>query len=184
MTSPRETSKSTASSEGADDDDLPRDLSHITPAYRRVLWLVVLLNVGYGLIEIVRSARDRLEPRLASALRSHPRIGMTIYRVFALNEPQAEIMGAFGAIALVVNVAAALLLLPHRGGDANARGLYSRDDAIGNAAVVIAAGLVAWTGTRWPDLAVSAIIAGLFLQSSWLIIRHARTDLRDASLPN
>ena len=37
----------------SDDDDLPRDLSHITPAYRRALWIVVSLNLGYGLVEMV-----------------------------------------------------------------------------------------------------------------------------------
>jgi Co/Zn/Cd efflux system component len=85
-------------------------------------------------------------------------------------------------IALGVNVAAALILLPHRHGDANMKAvwLFSRNDAIGNLAVVIAAGLVAWTQTPWPDLVVAVIIAGLFLQSSYAIIRDARGDLRTA----
>ena len=91
-------------------------------------------------------------------------------------------MGLFGIIALVVNVVAAMVLIPHRTGDANVRAvwLFSRNDAIGNAAVVVAAGLVAWTGTAWPDLAVAVVIAGLFLQSSWSIVRDARNDLREA----
>jgi len=107
-------------------------------------------------------------------------LASTVYRIFVLNQPEAEMMGIFGAIALVVNVAAALVLIPHRTGDANVRAvwLFSRNDAIGNAAVVIAAGLVAWTGTRWPDLVVAVVIAGLFLQSSWSIIKDARADLR------
>src|SRR3546814_20522718 len=89
------------------------------------------------------------------------------------------LMGLFGIVALVVNVAAALVLIPHRTGDANVRAvwLFSRNDAIGNAAVVVAAGLVAWTGTAWPDLVVAAVIAGLFMQSSWVIIRDARAAL-------
>lgn len=58
--------------------------------------------------------------------------------------------------------------------------LFSRNDAIGNAAVVVAAGLVTWTGTVWPDLVVALVIAGLFLHSSWSIIRDARADLREA----
>jgi divalent metal cation (Fe/Co/Zn/Cd) transporter len=49
------------------------------------------------------------------------------------------------------------------------------------AAGLVAAGLVAWTGTPWPDLVVAAAIAGLFLQSSWSIVRDALGDLRDAS---
>jgi Co/Zn/Cd efflux system component len=57
--------------------------------------------------------------------------------------------------------------------------LFSRNDAIGNAAVMVAAGLVWLTGTAWPDLAVAAVIAGLFLQSSWSIVRDARANLRE-----
>ena len=84
-----------------------------------------------------------------------------------------------GTIALLVNVAAAVALLPHRTGDANARAvwLFSRNDAIGNAALIVAAGLVAWTGTAWPDLVVAFVIASLFLRSSWSIVHDARNDL-------
>ena len=82
-------------------------------------------------------------------------------------------------VALCVNVAAALVLIPHRSGDANVRAvwLFSRNDAIGNAAVVAAAGLVYLTSSVWPDLIVAIIIAGLFLHSAWSIIHHARSDL-------
>lgn len=92
-------------------------------------------------------------------------------------------MGLFGLVALVANVTAALVLIPHRAGDANARAvwLFSRNDALGNLAVVVAAGLVYWTGTAWPDLAVAVVISALFLQSSWSIVRAARADLREAS---
>lgn len=203
---------------GDDDDELPKDLSHITPAYKRALWIVVLLNVGYGLVEIVAGfvagsqalkadALDFLGDglitflgllaigwtlawRARSALMQGIFLGLlglgvlvaTGYRVLVLNQPDSELMGIFGAIALVVNVAAAAVLIPHRKGDANARAvwLFSRNDAIGNAAVVVAAGLVWWTGTPWPDLAVALVIAGLFLQSAWSIIRDARSDLAEA----
>jgi Co/Zn/Cd efflux system component len=89
-------------------------------------------------------------------------------------------MGILGLIELAVNVAAAVVLIPHRTGDANVRAvwLFSRNDAIGNVAVVAAAGLVAWTGSAWPDLSVAGVIAALFLQSSWSIVRDARSDLR------
>ena len=84
-----------------------------------------------------------------------------------------------GLVALCVNVAAAALLVPHREGDANARAvwLFSRNDAIGNAAVVGAAALVAATGAAWPDLVVAVVIAGLFLHSSVAIVRDAKRDL-------
>ena len=81
---------------------------------------------------------------------------------------------------VVLAIAATFVLIPHRAGDANVRAvwLFSRNDAIGNAAVVVAAGLVAWTGTPWPDLFVATAVAGLFLQSSWSIIADAHRELR------
>jgi len=82
-----------------------------------------------------------------------------------------------------VNVISVLPLLRHRKGDANKRAvwLFSRNDAIGNAAVVVAAGLVAWLGSVWLDLIVAFGKAGLFLHSSWAIIRDARADLKTAA---
>jgi Co/Zn/Cd efflux system component/copper chaperone CopZ len=110
-------------------------------------------------------------------------LATTGYRVLVLHQPEADIMGIFGVMALIVNVAAAAVLMPHRSGDANVRAvwLFSRNDAIGNLAVVVAAGLVAWTRTPWPDLAVAAVIAGLFLQSSWSIVTDARAELRTST---
>ncbi|WP_019460593.1 cation diffusion facilitator family transporter [Roseomonas sp. B5] len=202
----------------SDDDDLPKDLAHITPAYRRALWIVVGLNVGYGLVEMVGGfisgsqalkadaldflgdglisflgllaigwslawrARSALIQGLFLAVLGVCVLATTGYRVLVLNQPEAELMGLFGAVALVVNVASAAVLMPHREGDANVRAvwLFSRNDAIGNLAVVVAAGLVWWTETAWPDLAVAFVIAGLFLQSAWAIIRDARSDLDKA----
>ena len=202
-----------------DDDEPPKDLAHITPGYKRALWAVVLLNVGYGLVEIVggflagsqalkADALDFLGDglitflgllaigwslawRARSALIQGVFLGVlglgvlaaTAYRVLVLNQPEAELMGIFGAIALAVNLAAAAVLIPHRRGDANVRAvwLFSRNDALGNLAVVTAAGLVWWTGTPWPDLAVAVVIAGLFLQSSWSIVRDARRDLAETA---
>lgn len=204
---------------GDDDDELPKDLSHITPAYKRALWIVVLLNAGYGVIEMVGGFMSGSQALKADALdflgdglitflgllaigwslvwraRSALIQGLflgalglgvlvsTAYRVLVLHQPEAELMGLFGLVALAVNIAAAVVLIPHRTGDSNVRAvwLFSRNDALGNAAVVVAAGLVWWTGTPWPDLVVACIIAGLFLQSSWSIIRDARADLREAA---
>ena len=109
-------------------------------------------------------------------------LASTAYRVVVLNQPAAELMGLLGLVALVISVLAAVVLMPHRAGDANVRAvwLFSRNDAIGNVAIIVAAGLVAWTGTAWPDLVVAAVIAGLFLQSSWTIIQDAQADLSEA----
>ena len=92
-------------------------------------------------------------------------------------------MGAIALVALAVNVAAALVLIPHRAGDANVRAvwLFSRNDALGNAAVVAAAGLVSWSGSHWPDLIAAFVIAGLFLHSSWVIVRDALNDMHSAA---
>ena len=72
-------------------------------------------------------------------------IGNTIWRVFSQQQIEAELMGVLAIVALAVNISAALVLIPHRAGDANVRAvwLFSRNDAIGNVAVVLAAGLVA-----------------------------------------
>lgn len=201
------------------DDDLPADLAHVTPAYRRALWIVVGLNVGYGLVEGVGGyvagsqalkadaldflgdglisllgllavgwslawrARSALIQGVFLALLGLGVLVTTAYRVLVLNQPEAALMGLFAVVALAVNVAAAAVLLPHRTGDANVRAvwLFSRKDSIGNLAVVAAAGLVWWTGTPWPDLAVAVVVAGLFLSSAWSIIGDARADLKSAT---
>jgi cation diffusion facilitator family transporter len=199
------------------DDDLPKDLSHITPAYRRALWTVVLLNVGYGIAEMIggfiadsqalkADALDflgdgsitflgilaigwSLKWRARSALIQGIFLGIlgitilanTIYRTQVLHLPEAGLMGIFGFIAFLINIIAAVVLIPHRKGDSNARAVwhFSRNDALGNILVVIAAGLVFWTDTSWPDLIVAGVITILFLQSSWSIIKDARKDLKD-----
>ena len=203
--------------DGDDDDRIP-DLSHVTPAYKRALWIVVLLNVGYGVVEIVGSflagsqalQADALDflgdgmisflglvavgwglaARAKAALLQGIFLGLlglgvvasTVYRVFIEHQPESVLMGGFALVAFVVNVLAAVVLIPHRKGDANMRAvwLFSRNDAIGNLAVVAAAGLVWWTGTQWPDLVVAFAVAGLFLHSAWSIIRDARQDLSAA----
>ena len=89
-------------------------------------------------------------------------------------------MTALGLAGFAVNIAAALILVPHRNGDANVRAvwLFSRNDAIGNLAVVVASGLVYLTRSPWPDLVTAAAIAGLFLASAVEILRTARRELR------
>jgi len=95
--------------------------------------------------------------------------------------PKAEVMGVVGAIALLANGAVAVMLYRFRGGDANMRSVWicSRNDAIGNAAVLLAAGGVFGTGTGWPDVMVASIMAALALSGGWQIIRHSLSELRD-----
>lgn len=110
-------------------------------------------------------------------------IAAALYRAFVQRMPDASTMGVLGVAALVTNVAAALVLIRHREGDANVRAvwLFSRNDALGNVAVIIAAGLVKWTATVWPDLLAAVGIAGLFISSALEILRDARGELRALS---
>ena len=105
-------------------------------------------------------------------------LGSTLYRVFVLGTPQAEIMGGVGLLALAANVASVMILIRYKDGDANVRSVWlcSRNDAIGNVAVMAAAAGVWLTSTGWPDVIVAAVMAGLFLSSSFQIIRQALAE--------
>jgi Co/Zn/Cd efflux system component len=107
-------------------------------------------------------------------------LGATIYRVFVLGVPDGLVMGGVGMLAFAANVASVLLLLRYREGDANVRSVWlcSRNDALGNLAVVVAASGVIATGTGWPDLLVAAVMASLFLYSAISIVRQALGELR------
>ncbi|RIA45617.1 Co/Zn/Cd efflux system component [Hephaestia caeni] len=109
----------------------------------------------------------------------------TIWMMMAGTLPKAETMGVVGVLALVANFACALMLWRHREGDANRRSVWicSRNDAIGNIAVVAAALGVFGTGTAWPDIIVAVILAGLGVSGGWQIIAHARRDLRKPDIP-
>jgi Co/Zn/Cd efflux system component len=111
-------------------------------------------------------------------------LGSTAYHVLVLGVPRAEIMGAIGLMALAANVASVLILVRYKDGDANVRSVWlcSRNDAIGNVAVMGAALAVWATASRWPDLIVAAAMAGLFLSSSLQILRQALREQRHGHL--
>jgi Co/Zn/Cd efflux system component len=96
--------------------------------------------------------------------------------------PQALVMGGVSVLALAVNVGVAALLYTHRQGDAQARSVWlcSRNDALGNLAVLAAAGGVAVSGQGWPDIAVALVLGGLALTSGASVIAHARRELLSA----
>jgi len=203
--------------ERIDDDEVSANPAHQDPSYRRALWIVVGLNLGYGIVEMVGGFLSGSQALKADALdflgdgaitflgllaigwslawRARSAmiqgaflgllglgvVGSTVWRIVNQQTPEAGLMGAFAVGALIVNILAVLPLLKHRQGDANMRAvwLFSRNDAIGNLAVVVAAGLVAWFGSPWPDLIVAFVIAALFLHSSWVIIRDGRADLAE-----
>ena len=93
--------------------------------------------------------------------------------------PEPAVMGTFGVVALVANVAVAALLYRYRTGDANMRSVWicSRNDAIGNIAVLAAALGVAGTGSPLPDLIVALLMAALGIVGGWQVIRAALGEL-------
>ncbi|MBP6012764.1 MAG: cation transporter [Alphaproteobacteria bacterium] len=94
--------------------------------------------------------------------------------------PHAGTMGAIGFLALLANVGVAVLLYQYRDGDANMRSVWlcTRNDAIGNVMVMVAALGVFGTGTLWPDVAVAAAMAALALSASFQSIARALAELR------
>ncbi|MCV0438719.1 MAG: cation transporter [Hydrogenophaga sp.] len=106
-------------------------------------------------------------------------LGSAAWSVWRGDVPDAATMGAIGVLALVSNVAVAWMLYAFREGDANMRSVWlcSRNDAIGNVAVMLAALGVFGTGSAWPDLLVASLMATLALHGGWQVLRQARGEL-------
>jgi len=107
-------------------------------------------------------------------------LGSTAWHAFYGTLPRADVMGVVGIAALIANGGVALMLYCFRTGDANMRSVWicSRNDAVGNAAVLLGAMGVFGTGTGWPDVVVAATIGGLGLWGGWQIVTQARGELR------
>ena len=186
------------------------------PAYRRALWVALVLNALMFGVEIVASLKAESVSLLADAIdflgdagnyavalfvlglapvwRSRTALWkgwlMVGYGVFVLGKsawqwtagivPEPFIMTWVSLLALAVNLGVAVLLYAHRNGDAQARSVWlcSRNDALGNLAVIAAAGGVWATAQGWPDIAVALVLAWLALSSGASVIRHAREELR------
>jgi Co/Zn/Cd efflux system component len=106
-------------------------------------------------------------------------LGSTAWHAWFGTLPRAEVMGVVGTAALLANGGVALMLYRFRTGDANMRSVWvcSRNDAIGNLAVMFAAAGVFGTGTGWPDVIVAAIMGALGLSGGLSIVRQARGEL-------
>ncbi len=142
-----------------------------------------LLVIGMAIHWRARAAMVKAASLLAMGLGV---MGYTAYSAVFLNDPSAPIMGSVAMVALAANVVSAFILMKFRDGDANVRSVWlcSRNDAIGNVAVIGAAGAVAVTQTPWPDLAVAALMATLFTSSAVSIFKQARAELRGmAAMP-
>lgn len=109
-------------------------------------------------------------------------LGVTGWHVLRGTLPEAATMGIVALLALAVNVGVALMLFRYRGGDADMRSVWlcSRNDAIGNVAVLLAAAGVLGSGSGWPDWVVAALLASLALTSSVTVVRHARREILDS----
>jgi Co/Zn/Cd efflux system component len=90
-------------------------------------------------------------------------------------------MGAIGLLALVANLFVAVLLFRYRDGDSNMRSVWlcTRNDAIGNVAVMAAASGVFATTSGWPDFAVAVVMAALALAAAYQVILHAVAEWRE-----
>jgi Co/Zn/Cd efflux system component len=106
-------------------------------------------------------------------------LGSTVWHAFYGTLPRAEVMGVVGVAALIANGGVALMLYRFRRGDANMRSvwIYSRNDALGNAAVLLAAMGVFGTGTGWPDIVVATIMGVLGVWGGWQIVSQAWGEL-------
>lgn len=107
-------------------------------------------------------------------------LGMTALRFVEGAPPEAQTMSLVALLALAANVVSVIILLKWRDGDSNVRSVWlcSRNDAIGNVAVIVAGLLVAATASALPDLLVAVLLAGLFIRSSVSIAQQAFAELR------
>jgi Co/Zn/Cd efflux system component len=143
-------------------------------------------NYGLSLLVLSRALHWRARSSLLKAA------SMAGFGLFVLGRaawaawhgapPEALTMGAIALLALAVNVGVAVMLYRYRNGDSNMRSVWlcSRNDAVGNIAVALAAVAVAGTGAAWPDLVVAVGMAALALSSAWAVSRQALGELRRA----
>jgi Co/Zn/Cd efflux system component len=200
-------------------DNCASNRSLDNPAWRRAVWIALVVNAGFFVIEIAAGAAagsaslqaDALDflgdaanygislgvAGMALAWRARAALvkgaTLVLFAVWVLGSvawhawlgtlPKAEMMGVVGFAALIANGGVALMLYRFRTGDANMRSVWicSRNDAIGNLAVLLAAAGVFGTNTGWPDVIVAAIMGGLGLSGGWQIVRLARAELSQAA---
>jgi len=188
----------------------------ISPAYRRALWIALVVNAAMFLVEVVAGLQAGSVSLLADAVdffgdaanygvslvvlgmaaawRARAALlkglSMGAFGVFVIAKaawvahsgavPEPLTMGLVGALALAANLGVAALLYAWREGDANMRSVWlcTRNDAIGNLAVLAAALGVFGTGSAWPDLAVALVMGTLALSAARSVLAQARAELR------
>lgn len=189
--------------------------NQLTPRYRKILWVALIINSAMFVIEIISGLNANSVSLLADAIdffgdamnygislavlsmslmwRARAALfkGFTMgaFGLFVLasavwsymqgHVPEPYTMGTIGMLALIANVSVAIMLYAYREGDANMRSVWlcSRNDAIGNVAVMIAALGVFGSGSAWPDLLVAGIMASLGLSAAMQIIKKANSEI-------
>jgi Co/Zn/Cd efflux system component len=138
------------------------------------------ISLGVAGMALVWRARASLVKGATMAAFGLCVLGVTAHNALAGTVPDAPVMGVVGVFALAANVTVALMLYRFRDGDSNMRSVWicSRNDAIGNVAVMLAALGVLGSRSGWPDFIVGAIMATLALSGAWQIVRQALGELR------
>lgn len=137
---------------------------------------ISLLVLGMG---VAARARASIFKALCMLLFGVAVLATALWNLAGETVPSAPTMGVVGTLALLTNVGVALLLYAYREGDSNMRSVWlcSRNDALGNLAVLLAALGVFGTGSAWPDLLVAGLMASLATSASIQILLHARGEL-------
>lgn len=145
-----------------------------------VTYALSLYAVGLG---TRTKARVALFKGLLILLAALAVIAQIAYKLRFAGVPVFELMGAFSLVALAANGVCLALLWRHRDEDINMSSVWecSRNDIASNLAVLVAAGAVWATGSRWPDLLVAAGLAALFLRSAVRVLSAAHRQLREAT---
>ena len=153
--------------------------------WRRALWIAFAINAGMFAGELYAGAAADSRALMADALdffgdAANYLISLAVAGMALAVRAKAALVKGATLLALAANAGVALLLYRYRTGDANRRSVWicSRNDAIGNLAVVAAAAGVFGTGSHWPDLVVAAILASLGVSGGVQIVRHAKAELR------
>ena len=146
-------------------------------------------NYGVSLMALAAGVRWRSRVALAKgwtmALYGAVVLLVSVWNVWRGALPEPATMAVVGFMAFAVNVSVAGLLYAFRGGDANMKSVWlcSRNDAIGNVAVMLAAAGVFGTGRLWPDVAVAAVLGGLGVAAGRSVILRAREELKAGARP-
>jgi len=143
---------------------------------------------GIGLYAVGRSMKHKANAALLSGY-FQGALGLLIVfdiarRVWMGSEPRSELMIIVGFAALVANVICLLLMQKHRNGEVHMRAswIFSKNDVIANIGVMTAGGLVAMSGSRWPDILIGLIVATVILRGARSIVVDAKKTLADSSV--